>query len=83
MSSEARFTISKAPLVPTKHDAASASDCRNIVVGLFQKLGQQIVGDSNVVCMTKKVLQRFGALAHRPSGPAAIIFRHDPCTTGA
>jgi hypothetical protein len=49
MSSAVRFMISKAPLVPTKHDAAGTGDCTNIVVGLFRKLAQQIVGDSNVV----------------------------------
>jgi hypothetical protein len=57
MSPEFRFTISKAVLMPTKHDAASAIDFANIRIILFWNFIEEIVGDADVVCMAEVVLQ--------------------------
>ena len=67
MLPEFRFMIGKTPLMPTEHDATCAADCTNFVIGLFLKLVQEIVGDADVVCMAKQVLQRLQSVYESPN----------------
>src|SRR3984893_3671396 len=67
MLPEYPLLISKTPLRPPQHDAASAVDCTRFAIGLIQKLVEQIVGDADVVGMAKEVLQRLQPFQEVPN----------------
>ena len=57
MLSDPRIAISKNPLVPTKHDPSRTIDRANILICCFANLINQVVGDTDVICIAEIVLQ--------------------------
>ena len=57
MLSDLRTASSKNPLVPTQHDPSRTIDRANILICCFAHLINEIVGDTDVICIAEIVLQ--------------------------